>query len=88
MHTFEAIAFVKIDKGQIEESLRKGIIEVLRYVEKIEKPISLESLVFGYDRAFFWAVMLVLGAALMGALIIKEKRRTPGKQEQVQAHGI
>ena len=46
VYHFEAIAFVKIDKSEIEESLRKGIIEVLRHVEKIEKPITLETLVF------------------------------------------
>jgi hypothetical protein len=46
VYTFEAIAFVKIDRGQIEESLRKGIIDVLRYVAKIESPITLETLVF------------------------------------------
>ena len=41
MYHFEAIAFVKIDKSEIEESLRKGILEVLRNVEKIDKPITL-----------------------------------------------
>ena len=46
MHSFEAIAFVKIDRGQPEESLRKGVVEVLKHVEKIEKPITLETLVF------------------------------------------
>jgi len=46
VHSFEAIAFVKIDRGQPEESLRKGVVEVLKHVEKIEKPITLETLVF------------------------------------------
>ncbi len=48
---------------------------------------QLESLVFGYDRAFFWAVMLVLAATVMGAFIIKEKKGTHGKTEQV-GHGM
>ena len=38
---------MRIDKEQVEESLRKGIVEILRYVEKVEKPISFETIVFG-----------------------------------------
>jgi EmrB/QacA subfamily drug resistance transporter len=48
----------------------------------------LESLVFGYDRAFFWAMMLVLIATALGGFIIKEKKVGPMKPEQMQAHGM
>lgn len=49
---------------------------------------QIESLVFGYDRAFFWAVMLVLAATIVGAVVIREKKGGSLKPEQAQAHGM
>lgn len=45
----------------------------------------LESLVFGYNRAFFWAVMLVLVAVVIGVSVIRQKKGPLRAAAEMQA---
>lgn len=49
---------------------------------------QIEALVFGYDRAFFVALLLVVGATILGSLIIQDKKRPPNASAQMASHSV